>query len=292
MIWRPKSCLLVLCILGWLSPLLAQDNGQSPGALLLCGGGPLPSSLLQLFHTSGQGEDGRLVIIPSASQAADYGDFSSWVEPWSDFRWQELDILHARSREEAEGEPFCEKLKKATAVWISGGDQTRLAERYKGTPVEREIRNVVHRGGVVGGTSAGSAVASRVMISGGRQQPRMAAGLDLLPGTIIDQHFSQRARFARLATAVAENPDHVGIGIDESTGLFIRNNRADVVGRGAIYVYAKRSSPAVRFVQMVDENQATCELSDELRDIINSSSEYPPIRVATGQAVEFDQLVR
>ncbi len=75
------------------------------------------------------------------------------------------------------------------------------------------------------------------MISGGRQQPVIANGLDLLPGAIIDQHFSQRQRYERLASAVQQHPDRVGIGIDESTGLVVSQKRARVLGAGSVYVY-------------------------------------------------------
>jgi cyanophycinase len=214
------------------------------GALLLCGGGPLPDSLLHDFFELGRAEEGCLVIIPSASGRADAGDFSRAVALWSGFKWGRVEVVHAADRKQAERDPnLLEPLKRATAVWISGGDQRRLAERYLGTPVEQEILSVVSRGGVVGGTSAGSAIASRVMITGGNTTPSIGDGLDLLPGSIIDQHFSQRRRFGRLATAVKQFPDRVGIGIDECTGLLVAHDQARVVGEGAVYVY-NRSTDA------------------------------------------------
>lgn len=207
---------------------------------MLCGGGPLPETLLQTFFELGRSTQGSLVIIPSASMSADLGDYETAVAPWRRFPWASVRILHANDRQQIENDAdFLKPLEQATAVWISGGDQRRLAERYLGTPVERELKGIVKRGGIIGGTSAGSAIASRVMISGGRQQPVIASGLDLLPGAIIDQHFSQRQRYERLASAVQQHPDRVGIGIDESTGLVVNKREARVLGSGSVYVYPR-----------------------------------------------------
>lgn len=216
-----------------------QADGSMLGALMLCGGGPLPETLLQTFFEMGHAQKGSLVIIPSASSSADEGDYQPSLSQWQRFPWANVCVLHARDRKQVDNDvDFVKPLQEATAVWISGGDQRRLAERYLGTPVESELKSVVQRGGVIGGTSAGSAIASRVMISGGRQEPVIANGLDLLPGAIIDQHFSQRRRYERLASAVQQHPDRVGIGIDESTGLVVSEKQARVLGAGSVYVYA------------------------------------------------------
>ena len=260
---------------------LNDEQDQDRGALLLCGGGPLPASVLELFFQYGKGQEGKLVIIPTASALSDSGDFSRAFGSWADFNWGKVDILHAASRAEAEAEEFASTLRDATAVWMSGGDQRRLAERYQGTAVETEIRNVMHRGGVVGGTSAGSAIASRVMISGGQKQPQIGSGLDLLPNSIIDQHFSQRLRHDRLASAVASHPERVGIGIDESTGLLVGKKRAQVVGDGAVYVYASYQKPAKPAAEKQDEVKAETESDSKV-----TTAEFRTMRVAPGEVLE------
>jgi|GEM_PF-301029 cyanophycinase len=206
------------------------------GALLLCGGGDLPSSILDFFHQRGEADSGRLVLIPSASVTSDSGDYSRWRSFWSRYPWAQVEVVHAKSRDEAEDLRFAESLRRATAVWISGGDQTRLADRYLGTMVEEEIKNLLRRGGIVGGTSAGSAIATRVMISGGRDTAQLRDGLGLLRHAIVDQHFSQRSRMRRLATAIERHPDRLGIGIDEGTGLLIEPRGAKVMGMGTVHL--------------------------------------------------------
>jgi len=101
-------------------------------------------------------------------------------------------VLHTRSRDKANTTEFVAPLRHATAVWFEGGQQSRLAAAYVGTEVERELYAMSDRGGVIGGTSAGAAIMSRVMVEGGNPEPRMGTGLDLLPGTIVDQHFLVR----------------------------------------------------------------------------------------------------
>gem|GEM_PF-2153310 len=260
-----------------------DDDEIDRGALLLCGGGPLPMSVLELFFQRGKGEEGKLVIIPTASALADNGDKTRILSLWSDFNWGKVDVLHAVDRAEAELAEFADTLKDATAVWMTGGDQNRLADRYQGTAVEQEICNVMHRGGVVGGTSAGSAIASRVMISGGQKEARLSNGLDLLPNSIIDQHFSQRLRFDRLANAVAAHPERVGIGIDESTGLLVGKKRARVVGDGAVYVYANYERP-IKVVR-VSREAAQSDESEQPESAV-TTAEFRTLRVAPGEVLE------
>ena len=94
----------------------------------------------------------------------------------------DVQLLHTRSKDKANEEAFVAPLKEATAVWLGGGDQSKIAEAYLGTAVERELLALLARGGVIGGTSAGAAIQSKTMIAGGQTEPQMGTGFDLLPG--------------------------------------------------------------------------------------------------------------
>ena len=215
---------------------------QIHGTLLLCGGGLIPLSIREEFHKLGKGGEGSLVLIPTASPRSDNDDYSSWVDYWSNFRWKTIEIVHAANREEAFVPSLVAKMRNATAVWISGGEQQRLSDRYVGTPIEKELHAMLARGGIVGGTSAGAAIASCTMIASskrienGEEEPRFAEGMQFLPGAIVDQHFSQRNRHGRLMKAIETHPNRVGLGIDESTGLFVSQEQSRVVGDGAVFV--------------------------------------------------------
>ena len=162
---------------------------------------------------------------------------------WKDYRWQKVSVLHAIESEDAKKSEWVEMLKNASAVWISGGNQQRLVDRYSNSSVLAELRSLLARGGVVGGTSAGAAIASKVMIAGGLTEPRTQEGWGLLPNLIVDQHFSQRGRFERLRNAVQENPTQMGLGIDEATAVLITEGRMQVMGNGAAYLFGAGGRP-------------------------------------------------
>ena len=140
--------------------------------------------------------------------------------------------LHTRSRDEANDPEFCRPLADATGVWIGGGKQLALTNAYLGTEVERQLKALLDRGGVIGGTSAGAAVMTRVMIASGRTEAVLSRGFDLLPGAVIDQHFLKRNCARRLLGVVASHRDLIGFGIDEGTTLVIspRTGRLRVLG--------------------------------------------------------------
>jgi cyanophycinase len=138
----------------WLDP-----NGIR-GALVICGGGSLPDAVRDRFIELAGGKESRLVVIPTASETAeatiaDPTRQERLLAPWKLKGAAEVQLLHTRSKEKANEDAFVEPLKKATGVWFGGGDQSKIAEAYLGTAVEREIVALLTRGGVVGGTSAG-----------------------------------------------------------------------------------------------------------------------------------------
>ena len=74
---------------------------------------------------------------------------------------------------------------------------------------------------------------------------QLSAGLGLLPGVVVDQHFDQRSRYGRLLSVVAPSPHLLGIGIDEDTAIVVRDRREFTVhGAGAVFVLDCRSAHA------------------------------------------------
>jgi cyanophycinase len=208
------------------------------GALVLCGGGKLPEKARSRFVELAGGPRAVIVVIPTASRDADVPEQrDSFLSPWR--RWQEAQVLwlHTRERQQADTADFCAPLATATGVWISGGDQSRLRTAYGGTLTERAIRDVIRRGGVVGGTSAGAAILGQPMIIAGQEQPECAPGFGLLRETIVDQHFTQRQRAARLRLALERYPSAQGLGIDEDTAVVIRAGTLEVFGSGGVCLY-------------------------------------------------------
>ena len=221
-----------------------------PGSLVIHGGGRLPDRVRDKFFELAGGEKARIVVIPTASdEADDTARHQHLLEPWKSLGPLDVQVLHTRLKEKANAETFIEPLKQASAVWFGGGQQSRIADAYLGTAVEREILALLARGGVVGGTSAGAAIQSKTMIAGGQDEPRMATGFDLLPGTIVDQHFVARSRQPRLRKALTDHPGLVGFGVDEGTALIVRGRELEVLGdsSASVLLAAGASRPAREF---------------------------------------------
>jgi cyanophycinase len=131
-------------------------------------------------------------------------------------------------------------------VWLAGGDQTLLIEAYQGTAVERELHRLLARGGVIGGTSAGAAVMSKVMIRGGNPLAEIGSGFGFLRGVIVDQHLSERDRLPRLQGAVDRHPGSLGLGIDEQTAVVVQGRVARVLGERQVHICFPGQSTAVK----------------------------------------------
>jgi cyanophycinase len=152
--------------------------------------------------------------------------------------------LHAVSRPQANDESAALLLRDATGIFLTGGNQLRLASTIGGTRLADAILERFRHGAVVAGTSAGASALSSHMIafgaSGATPKQRMAqisAGLGLIPGVIVDQHFQQRNRLGRLLSLIAQNPSLLGIGVDEDTaGVVGPDHQLEVIGRGSITV--------------------------------------------------------
>ena len=218
-----------------------MSSARMPGgALVVVGGGKIPDSVRERFIELAGGPAARIVVIPTAHAYADGPTKDGAFEPWNTYPIESVKVLHTRSREMANDPEFVRPLTEATGVWFGGGRQEApvLADAYLGTEVETQVSALLERGGVVGGTSAGAAIMSRLMITstqrlpGGGTEALTATGFDLLPGVIFDQHFLKRKRLQRLQGVVQKHPELIGLGIDESTALVVdlRNKRVRVIG--------------------------------------------------------------
>lgn len=203
---------------------------------MICGGGRIPGEVLSTFIEMAGGQNSRLVVIPAYE--ADAGEIEQLKLWWQSKGAAKVDVLCAASREEATQPAFSKPLDSATAVWLTGGEQRISAAKYAGTIVEDKIRQVIGRGGIVGGTSAGAAIMSKHMIEQGQDTAVESDGFDLLPNSIVDQHFLRRNRLQRMHSLLAKYPGVTGLGIDEGTALIVRLDRGRVIVIGDSYVCA------------------------------------------------------
>ena len=227
--------LLVCCCQ---QPVAAQDD-QPQRKLVIAGGGSLPDSIIRKFRELA-GEQPRLVVIPTASSKKPNEVAVSQL--WKERGFEQVEVLHTQDKSEANKSDFSDSLNQATAVWFGGGSQTRIADAYCDTLVETRLFELLKRGGVIGGTSAGAAIQSKVMIASGRTEPQLKTGLGFMDECIIDQHFLARDRLRRSISAVKQQPEKIGIGIDEGTALVVVGDEAEVIGRSYVLCLALKES--------------------------------------------------
>ncbi|MBU3203794.1 cyanophycinase [Clostridium algidicarnis] len=192
-------------------------------------------------------KDKLLIATVATESPKEVGE--SYNELFVDLGVKNVDILYVNSRKEATYKNNIQKMKEASLVFFTGGDQLRITSVLGGTPLYEAMKAAYEEGCVFVGTSAGASVMSHTMIIEGNddESPRkctlkMAPGLGFIKDIIIDQHFAQRGRIGRLLVGIAENPEVLGIGIDEDTAIVVnRNGRFKVIGSGAVYVIDGRS---------------------------------------------------
>lgn len=204
------------------------------GALIISGGGRLPPEIRQRFVELAGGASARIIVVPAF--AADEKQQAGLRDAWRPYGVTNVRVLQADSRDAADRPEFSEPIKSATGVWLSGGQQEWLAARYAGSQVEAELQRLVKRGGVIGGSSAGAAVMSKVMIEQGLDTATLGTGLDLFPGAVIDQHFLKRSRLNRLLRVLETQPTLMGFGIDEGTALVVQVSKGRLGVLGDSYV--------------------------------------------------------
>jgi cyanophycinase len=225
------------------------------GSLLIAGGGALSDEMVKAFVERAGGNEARIVVIPTAEeqpQLEGRGD----VRRFNAAGAGSVTVVHTRDRMEAGTDAFLQPLREATGVWFGGGRQWRFLDAYEETPFVDACRDVLRRGGVIGGSSAGATIQGEYLVRGsplGNEEMMCEGyerGFGFLPGTAIDQHFTQRDRRGDMELLKREYPQLVGIGIDESTALLVEGETARVLGPGACFVFDRFEGEATEPVEL------------------------------------------
>ncbi|MFE4107858.1 cyanophycinase [Almyronema epifaneia] len=200
--------------------------------------------ILYTFFERAGGRDANIAIIPCASREPSIIS-ERYRRIFDEMGAKAIEVMDIRDRQQGEDPVWEKHLENCTGVFMTGGDQVRLCGLLADTPVIEHIRRKVQIGEMtLAGTSAGAAVMGRHMIAGGgsgespnRSLVDMATGLAILPSIVVDQHFHNRNRMARLVSAIAMQPDQIGLGIDEDTcALFEGDSVFGVIGKGTVTV--------------------------------------------------------
>ncbi|MCW2756374.1 MAG: cyanophycinase [Nocardioidaceae bacterium] len=221
-----------------------------PGPLFVIGGAEDKvgrRTILDAFVAAAGGPDARIAVVPTASSLG-----PEIVEVYDAVfrRLGAAEVVGVRpeTREEADDPDRLAVLESATGIFMTGGNQLKLSGVVAGTPFGEAIRSAHQRGAVVGGTSAGASIQSSHMVAFGpggatpkQRMTQVAAGLGLIEGCVVDQHFDQRNRYGRLLMIVSQSPHLLGIGVDEDTAAVVTHDDGtpmlDVLGRGAVTIF-------------------------------------------------------
>lgn len=283
---HPRTVLAAAFLIGLATSVSAAENvlglpsprdAARPGALLLHGGGSISNDAFDRFVTLAGGRQAKIVLIPSAGyRLADYASraefesalrrrFGSWVGLESTGAARSVRFLYTDDPADANDVAFVRPLTEATGVWFSGGAQARLHYRFVGasgrpTRFQVALREVLERGGVVGGTSAGMAALPEIMTltqngqgTFGPMNAVAAPGLGLCTGAIVEQHFDGRNgrlerftgllrdsnRLDKMAGRKGAGATMLGLAVEEGTGLVLQDDRLEVVGRSEAHVFVK-----------------------------------------------------
>ncbi len=218
---------------------------QQLGALVIIGGAEDKEGdcvVLREFVRAAGGVEAQIAVMTAAtSLPGEVGD--EYIRVFERLGAKRVDVVHTDRREDSEREDNLEKIKGATGIFFTGGDQSRIVDHIKGTPLDEAIHQRRREGAVIGGTSAGAAMMPDEMIVGGASVSNpsvdaveMGPGMGFLPGIVVDQHFAQRGRLGRLLAALVLQPAVIGLGIDENTAIIVTGDEFQVVGAGTITV--------------------------------------------------------
>ncbi|MBM3994001.1 MAG: hypothetical protein FJ303_07590 [Planctomycetes bacterium] len=223
-------------------PKMVEQPSVEKGTLVIVGGGGTPPGLYKKFveYAGGEGK-ANIVIFPTASDPIPKRDFLADLFRKSGAK--RATVLYGKTQAEVESKEFLDTLKEATGIWFDGGRQWRFVDCYEQTKALPLMFDVLKRGGVIGGTSAGATIQGDYLCRGGVfnnfdiRYEGYERGLGFLKGVAIDQHFTQRKRQKDMTELMKLYPQYLGIGIDEATAIVVQGSTADVIGKGKVHFY-------------------------------------------------------
>jgi len=248
---------LILSAFAMVEPLPKQSWWPKKGTIIL-GGGYWSSEhfagLTKSFVELAGGTSASIVVIPTANKELEPAiDSSSASVSLAEYQKsvaenfggklgvKDVVVLHTRDPKIADSEEFVAPLRKATGVWIPGGNPDSLAKPYRNTSTQRELAAILERGGVIAGDSAGAIVIGGFWTGFLRDSvqvpPLEENGFGLLKNIVVSAHVDRAKNDPSLARFISAHPEFLGISIDENTAVVIGKGALDVLGKGKMRIF-------------------------------------------------------
>lgn len=216
------------------------QEADTQGNLLIIGGGMRPAAIMNHFVELAGGPEAAIAVIPTASAYYEESGARSVAE-FTAAGARIVTVFNILDKETANSDSVIQKLSQFSGYYFGGGNQNRLTEIFTGTKSLDLFHKRYQEGAVVGGTSAGAAIMSDMMITGDGNWTKLmrdsvitTAGFGFLNNYIVDQHFIKRRRLNRLLALCLQYHTN-GIGIDESTAIWVKPSReVEVIGERSV----------------------------------------------------------
>lgn len=237
-----RIAVMVAALALWAAPAAGQEVGPASGSLVVVGGALQDPEIVQRFIELAGGPHAPIVVVPTAGGADVYGEYCSCLEFLRENGATNLTVAHTYDPAEADTEAFSAPIRAARGVWFMGGRQWRLVDAYGGTASEDAFREVLERGGVIGGSSAGASIQGSLLVRGDTESNTVMLGdhqrgFGYLRNVGVDQHLLMRNRQFDMLEVLEAHPDLLGIGLDENTAIVVQGDDMEVMGAGYVAIY-------------------------------------------------------
>lgn len=244
-----KILFLFLIIL--ISPIenIAQENnvttGNKNGTLIAIGGGEIGhTNIMKEFRKLAGGDSAKIVVIPTAFVRDNEIDTLLLKRNFKEYGIPNFTILHTNDSIEVNTDDFVKPIKEATGIYFTGGRHLRIADSYLNTKVHKELLELLERGGVIAGSSAGATIQGSYLARGDTKNNQIMMGdheigFGFISNIAIDQHVLSRNRQFDMFTILENKPELLGVGIDESTAIIVKGDILEVIGESYVIIYDK-----------------------------------------------------
>ncbi len=238
----------------------ATEYGPPRGALVIAGGGQLTGTgIMERFIELAGGENARIVVVPTAGGnlgrdgTPTVYDVERVLGGWKARGLTNVHMLHTHDRAIANTDSFAAVLRDADAVWFNGGRQWNIVDSYAETLTYRLFHEVLARGGVIGGSSAGATIQGTYLVRGAvagpqimmTDEPNHQDAFNFLRRSAIDQHVDTRDRWNDLIAVMDRFPEYIGLGISEGTAVVVQGDTFEVIGKAVVAVHNRLGSREV-----------------------------------------------